>query len=267
MTEIQAIIIGIIEGLTEFLPISSTGHMILASAALNISDNEFVKTFEVAIQLGAIMAIVLLYARKFLTSFQLYPKLIVAVIPALAIGFFAHSFIKAYLFNAIVVSVTLIIGGVVLILIDKWLVGKESEVAEVEDLSYAHALKIGFAQCVSMIPGVSRAAATIVGGVFNGFNKKQATEFSFLLAVPTMVAATGYDLLKTVKEGNVEIGGHEIKLLIIGSVVAFVFAWIAVKVFLKLVENYGFKHFGYYRIIIGIAFLTWYLLGGNMPSA
>ncbi len=267
MTEIQAIIIGIIEGLTEFLPISSTGHMILTSAALNISDNEFVKTFEVAIQLGAIMAIVLLYARKFLTSFQLYPKLIVAVIPALAIGFFAHSFIKAYLFNAVVVSVTLIIGGVILILIDKWLVGKESEVAEVEDLSYSHALKIGFAQCVSMIPGVSRAAATIVGGVFNGFNKKQATEFSFLLAVPTMVAATGYDILKTVQEGNVVIGNHEIKLLIIGSIVAFIFAWIAVKVFLKLVENYGFKHFGYYRIVIGIVFLTWYLLGGNMPSA
>jgi undecaprenyl-diphosphatase len=241
--------------------------MILASAALNIGNDEFVKTFEVAIQLGAIMAIVLLYARKFLTSFKLYPKLIVAVIPALAIGFLAHSFIKAYLFNAIVVSVTLIIGGVILILIDKWLVGKESEVAEVEDLSYAHALKIGFAQCAAMIPGVSRAAASIVGGVFNGFNKKQATEFSFLLAVPTMVAATGYDLLKTVKEGAVVIGSHEIKLLIIGSVVAFIFAWIAVKIFLKLVENYGFKHFGYYRIIIGIAFLTWYLLGGNMPTA
>lgn len=268
MTEFQAIIIGIIEGLTEFLPISSTGHMILASAALNISNDEFVKTFEVAIQLGAIMAIVLLYARKFLTSFQLYPKLIVAVIPALGIGFVAHSFIKAYLFNPLVVSGSLIIGGVILILIDAWLVGKESEVKEVEDLSYAHAFKIGLAQCAAMIPGVSRAAASIVGGVFNGFNKKQATEFSFLLAVPTMIAATGYDVLKTVKEGSVVIGHHEIVLLAIGSVVAFIFAWIAVKLFLKLVENYGFKHFGYYRIVIGVAFLVWYFfLGGTMPTA
>ena len=266
MTEIQAILIGIVEGLTEFLPISSTGHMILASAALNIGSDEFVKTFEVAIQLGAILAIVLLYARTFLTSFKLYPKLIVAVLPALVIGFLAHSFIKAHLFNAIVVSVTLIVGGVILILIDKWLVGKESEVAEVEDLTYMHAFKIGLAQCVSMIPGVSRAAATIVGGVFNGFNKKQATEFSFLLAVPTMVAATGYDLLKSVKAG-VTIGQHEVVLLAIGSAVAFVFAWIAVKVFLKIVQNYGFKYFGYYRIIIGVAFLIWYYFGGVMPVA
>lgn len=266
MTELQAIIIGIIEGLTEFLPISSTGHMILASAALKIGDNEFVKTFEVAIQIGAIMAIVLLYARKFLTTFKLYPKLIVAVIPALAIGFFAHSFIKAYLFNAIVVSTTLIIGGIILILIDKWLVGKETELEQVEDISYKNAFQIGLAQCVSMIPGVSRAAATIIGGVFNGFNKKQATEFSFLLAVPTMVAATGYDLLKTIKEGVVVIGDQEIKLLIIGLIVAFIFAIIAVKLFLKLIQNYGFKSFGYYRIAIGVAFLVWYFLGGVMPS-
>lgn len=267
MTDLQAIIIGIIEGLTEFLPISSTGHMILASAALRIDNDEFVKTFEVAIQIGAIMAIVLLYARKFLTTFKLYPKLIVAVIPALAIGFFAHSFIKAYLFNGLVVAATLIIGGVVLILIDKWLVGKESEVKEVEDISYKNAFQIGFAQCVSMIPGVSRAAATIIGGVFNGLNKKQATEFSFLLAVPTMVAATGYDLLKTIKEGVVVIGAHEIKLLAIGLVVAFIFAIIAVKLFLKLIQNYGFKSFGYYRIVIGIAFLLWWYFGGGVMPA
>ncbi len=267
MNEIQAIIIGIVEGLTEFLPISSTGHMILASAALNIDSNEFVKTFEVAIQLGAIMAIVLLYARKFLTTFKLYPKLIVAVLPALAIGFLAHSFIKAHLFNAVVVSVSLIVGGIILILIDKWLVGKESEVTEVEDISYKNAFQIGLAQCVSMIPGVSRAAATIVGGVFNGFNKKQAMEFSFLLAVPTMIAATGYDLLKSVKAGVV-IGSHEIYLLAIGSVVAFIFAWFAVKIFLKIVQNYGFKHFGYYRIILGVSFLIWYFyFGGAMPTA
>lgn len=251
MNIIQTIIIAIVEGLTEFLPVSSTGHMILVSALMGIHDDQFVKTFEIAIQLGAIMAIVLLYAKRFLKSFTIYQKLIVAFIPTGVIGLLAYKTIKFYLFNPVVVAISLIIGGVILVIIDKKVVSQESKFEDLEDISYKNAFFIGLIQCVSMIPGVSRAAATIIGGVFNGFDKKQATEFSFLLAVPTMFAATGYDLLKT----EAVMSSYEYQLLAIGLVVAFLSALVAVKIFLKIVSNYGFKHFGYYRIIIGILFL------------
>lgn len=253
MSIIQAFIIAIIEGLTEFLPVSSTGHMILASTIMNIQDDAFVKTFEICIQLGAIMAIVMLYAKKFLQSFTIYFKLGIAFVPTAIVGFLAYDFIKSVLFNSIVVATSLILGGIILILIDKKVVAKKSETDVLENISYKNSFFIGLIQCFSMIPGVSRAAATIIGGVFNGLNKKQATEFSFLLAVPTMLAATGYDLIKT----PIKFSSHEIVLLGIGLIVAFFTAWLAVKVFLKIVDNYGFKHFGYYRIIIGIVFLIW----------
>lgn len=253
MDIIQTVVIAIIEGLTEFLPISSTGHMILATAAMKIHESEFVKTFEIAIQLGAIMAIALMYIKRFFHSLDIYFKLIVAFLPTAIVGFLAYDFIKAYLFNPIVVSASLIIGGIVLIWIDKKVVNRSTEVAEIEDIPYKNAFFVGLIQCISMIPGTSRAAATIVGGVFNGFNKKQATEFSFLLAVPTMFAASGYDLLKT----PIDFTSQELMLLGIGLVVAFIAAWFAVKVFLKIVENYGFIHFGYYRILLGAAFLVY----------
>jgi undecaprenyl-diphosphatase len=252
MNILQSIILAIIEGITEFLPISSTGHMILASAIMKIQDDAFVKTFEISIQLGAIMAIVLIYAKRFLQGLKIYFKLGIAFLPTAIVGFLAYGFIKAHLFNSTIVAVSLVFGGIVLILIDKKLLGQKSETLVLEDITYKNAFFIGLIQCFSMIPGVSRAAATIVGGVFNGLDKKQATEFSFLLAVPTMLAATGYDLLKT----PVEFTHQEILLLGIGLLIAFVTAWIAVKVFLKIVENYGFKYFGYYRIIIGIVFLV-----------
>ena len=251
MNIIQSIILSIIEGLTEFLPISSTGHMILASSIMNIPEDAFVKTFEISIRIGAIMAIVLLYAKRFLQGISIYLKLAIAFIPTGIIGFLAYPYIKTYLFNPIIVTVSLILGGIVLILIDKKVVGQESKTAELESISYKNAFFIGLFQSISMIPGVSRAAATIVGGIFNGLDKKQAIEFSFLLAVPTMFAATGYDLYKT----PIVFSGHEIFLLSLGLVVAFITAWIAVKVFIKIVQNYGFKYFGYYRIIIGIIFL------------
>jgi undecaprenyl-diphosphatase len=251
MNIIQSIILSIIEGLTEFLPISSTGHMILASSIMNIPEDAFVKTFEISIQIGAIMAIVLLYAKRFLQGISIYLKLAIAFIPTGIIGFLAYPYIKTYLFNPIIVSISLVLGGIVLILIDKKVVGQESKTAELENISYKNAFFIGLFQSISMIPGVSRAAATIVGGIFNGLDKKQAIEFSFLLAVPTMFAATGYDLYKT----TIGFSGHEIFLLSLGLVVAFITAWIAVKVFIKIVQNYGFKYFGYYRIIIGIIFL------------
>lgn len=248
----QAIIISMIEGITEFLPISSTGHMILASAAMKIHENEFVKTFEVAIQLGAILAIALMYRQRFMQGITIYTKLLVAFIPTAVMGFLAYDFIKAYLFNPTVVSISLIVGGVILIWVDKKLTTQTSLVNQLEEIPYQKVFFIGLFQCLSMVPGTSRAAATIIGGVFNGLNKKQATEFSFLLAVPTMFAATGYDLLKT----PIQFTSQEWVLLGLGLVIAFVTAWLAVKIFLRLVENYGFIHFGYYRIFLGVVFLV-----------
>ena len=251
MTIIQAIIIAIVEGLTEFLPVSSTGHMILTSSILGVENNAFLKTFEISIQLGAILAIVIMYIKRFFKSFEIYIKLIAAFIPTALVGFLAYGFIKEYLFNPMIVAVTLIVGGIILILINRKMVSQVSKYKEVEDVSVKNAFFIGLIQCISMIPGVSRAAATIVGGTFNGFNKKQAMEFSFLLAVPTMAAATGYDLLKT----PVQFSHNDVVLLIVGLVTAFIVAWIAVKAFISFVEKHGFAFFGWYRIVIGILYL------------
>lgn len=262
MTFFQAFIIAVIEGLTEFLPVSSTGHMILASSIMQIHEEDFVKTFEIAIQLGAIMAIVMLYAKRFLQSITIYLKLSTAFVPTAVIGFLAYGIIKGYLFNPLVVAVSLIIGGIVLIAIDRKVIEKESKTETLEDISYKRAFFIGLIQCFSMIPGTSRAAATIIGGVFNGLDKKQATEFSFLLAVPTMFAATGYDLLKT----DITFTQNELLLLGMGMVVAFFTAWFAVKIFLKIVSTSGFKHFGYYRIVIGVLFLIFMASQGDITN-
>jgi undecaprenyl-diphosphatase len=251
MSILQAIIIAIVEGLTEFLPVSSTGHMILTSSLMKIHEDEFVKTFEIAIQIGAILSVLTLYYKRFLVSIDIYLKLAVAFLPTGIIGFLAYKTIKTYLFNPITVSVMLIVGGVVLILLDKWSEKKASVYADLDKVSYKDAFKIGLIQCFSMIPGVSRSAATIFGGIASGFNRKQAAEFSFLLAIPTMFAATGYDLLKS----SVVMTKNEWMLLGIGLIVAFISAVIAVKAFVHLLTRYGFKYFGYYRIILGILFL------------
>lgn len=251
MTTAEAIIIAAVEGLTEFLPVSSTGHMILASSLLGIENDDFLKTFEISIQLGAILAIALMYIKRFFRGIDIYIKLAVAFIPTAVLGFTAYGYIKEYLFSPTVVSISLIIGGIILILIDRRVNRQTSTMKEVEDISIRNSFFIGLIQSISMIPGVSRAGATIVGGVLNGFDRKQATEFSFLLAVPTMFAATGYDLLKT----PVQFGRDEIILLATGLITAFIFAWIAVKLFLKLIDRHGFLYFGWYRILIGILFL------------
>lgn len=263
MSYIQAIIIAIIEGLTEFLPVSSTGHMILADSLMHIQDKEFAKTFEIVIQLGAIMAVLLIYIKRFFVGINIYLKLFVAFLPTGVIGFLAYKTIKEFLFNPFTVSVSLIIGGVVLIFLDKWSEQRKSEFKEVEDISYIGALKVGLIQCLSMIPGVSRAAATIFGGVFAGFNRKQAAEFSFLLAIPTMFAASGYDLLK--EKDNIH--SNDITVLLLGAAVAFVVAIIAVKGFIAFLNKYGFKHFGYYRIALGVLFLVYALYSGMELSA
>lgn len=263
MSYIQAIIIAIIEGLTEFLPVSSTGHMILAQSLMKVQDTEFAKTFEIVIQLGAIMAVLLLYIKKFFVGINIYLKLFVAFLPTGIIGFLAYKVIKHYLFNPFTVSISLIIGGVVLILLDKWTAEKKSEYKEIEDISYTGAFKIGLIQCVSMIPGISRAAATIFGGIFSGFNRKQAAEFSFLLAIPTMFAASGYDLLK--EKDNIH--QDDLMILLAGAFVAFIVAIIAIKGFIAFLNKYGFKHFGYYRIILGALFLFYALYTGLEMSA
>lgn len=255
MSLFESIIIAIIEGLTEFLPISSTGHMILASEAMNIAEDEFVKTFEIFIQLGAILAIALMYIKRFLQGPEIYFKLFIAFLPTAIVGFLAYDFIKEVLFNPITVSVSLIIGGIILIWIDRWLVSTVRKTEELEKIPYKNSFFIGLVQCLSMIPGTSRAAATIVGGVLNGLDKKQATEFSFLLAVPTMFAASGYDLIKS----NIDFTQDQMMILLVGLIIAFASAWIAVKLFVQLVSKYGFKYFGYYRIILGALFL-WFMV-------
>ncbi len=258
MTTLDAILTAILEGLTEFLPISSTGHMILLSYLLGNGEDEFTKTFEIFIQLGAILAIVFLYARKFLLKPQIYFKLFVAFLPSAILGFLFYTFIKTYLFNHWVVAISLILGGVVLIIIDKWLHTQEEEDSgDLSEISYRTALFIGLFQVISMIPGVSRAAATIIGGMVNGMSKKRAAEFSFLLAIPTMAAASGYDLLKF----EVTITSEQWGLLMLGFVVSFITAIGAVIWFVKLLERHGFEGFGWYRIGIGLLFLLFAGMG------
>lgn len=258
MSYFQAFIIAIIEGLTEFLPVSSTGHMILASSLMNINDPAFAETFEIVIQLGAILAVLLIYIKRFFVGIAIYLKLLIAFLPTGIIGLLAYKTIKMYLFNPYTVSISLIVGGVILILLDKWAEKKESRYTEIEDISYTDAIKIGLIQCVSMIPGISRSAATIFGGVYSGFNRKQAAEFSFLLAIPTMFAASGYDLLK--EKDNIH--SEQIFIFLFGAAVAFVVAIVAVKAFVSFLNKNGFKYFGYYRIILGTLFLIYAISTG-----
>lgn len=252
MTTEQAIIIAIVEGITEFLPISSTGHMIIASSLMGISDDSFTKTFEVVVQLGAILAVVVLYWRKFfdLTRWQFYLKLIVAVIPALALGFIFSDYIDALLESPLTVAITLLLGGIFLLFIDK--VFNQHTIDKEEDISYRKGFIIGIWQCLAMIPGVSRSAASIIGGMQQKLTRKLAAEFSFYLAVPTMMAATGYKLLKEYKN----IHSEQIQLLAIGNAVAFIVAILAIKFFIGFLQKHGFRLFGIYRIVAGLVLLV-----------
>lgn len=256
MNFIDAIIIAIVEGLTEFLPISSTGHMIIAEKLLGVPDDDFTKLFTIGIQLGAILAVVVLYWKKFMSpltagasGIQFYLKLLVAVLPALALGFIFSDKIDALLESSLTVAITMIAGGVVLLFIDNFF--KNPTVEKEEQISFPKAFIIGIWQCVAMIPGVSRSAASIIGGMQQKLTRKLAAEFSFFLAVPTMAAATGYKLLK----GYKTISSDNIQLFVVGNIVAFVVAMLAIKFFIGFLQKHGFKLFGYYRIIAGIALL------------
>ncbi len=247
MNVIHAIILAIIEGITEFLPVSSTGHMIIGASLMGIADQPFTKAFEVNIQFGAILSVVVLYWKKFFQSLKFYYKLLAAFIPAAIIGFILDDYIDAMLGSVTTVAVMLILGGIVLLFIDNYFEGKTYK----QDLSYFEAIKIGLFQCIAMIPGVSRSASTIIGGMFQGLDRKSAAEFSFFLAVPTMFAASAYKLLKSYKNHALDFSSNELFLLGIGNLVGFLVAMIAIKTFINLLTKYGFKVFGYYRIILG----------------
>jgi len=261
MNLIHVIILAIIEGLTEFLPVSSTGHMIIASSTMGIASNDFVKLFTVAIQLGAILSVVVLYFKRFFKSLDFYYKLIVAFIPAAVFGLLFSKKIDELMESALTVGITLFVGGVILLFVDKWF--GNADVKEEEDVNYATALKIGLFQCIAMIPGTSRSAATIVGGMSQKLSRKAAAEFSFFLAVPTMFAATAKKLLDFFQDGH-SLSGEEIKLLVIGNVVAFVVALLAIRTFIAFLEKKGFVLFGWYRIIVGAVIIGLYMTGHNL---
>lgn len=256
MTIFEAIVIAVVEGITEFLPISSTGHMIIAEALLGMNIDEFTKAFTVNIQFGAILSVVVLYWKRFLQSWSFYQKLFVAFLPAAVIGFLAGDFIDSLLENVMVVAIMLLVGGILLLFVDKWF----NKPAENQEISYPTALKIGFWQCIAMIPGVSRSAATIIGGMQQKLSRTNAAEFSFFLAVPTMAAASAYKLLKDYKHFNAE----NIGILAIGNIVAFVVAMIAIKTFITFLQKHGFKVFGWYRIVVGLILIVLLLLGVDL---
>jgi undecaprenyl-diphosphatase len=254
MDTIQSIIIAIVEGLTEFLPISSTGHMIIAEKLLHIPDTDFTKMFTVAIQFGAILAVVVLYWRKFfdLKNWQFYGKLIVGVVPAVIAGLVFGDKIDALLESTTTVAIALLAGGIILLFIDK--VFKRPTIGSEKQVSFANAFIIGIWQCLAMVPGVSRSAASIIGGMQQKMTRSAAAEFSFFLAVPTMLAATGYKLYKHYKESG-GFTSEEIKLLGIGNLVAFIVAILAIRFFISFLKKYGFRIWGIYRIILGIILL------------
>lgn len=262
MTYFQAIILAIIEGLTEFLPVSSTGHMILASSFMGIQSDEFVKMFTVAIQFGTILSVVVLYFKRFFQSVGFYFKLFVAFIPAAIAGLLLGDYIDKALENPIGVAVALLLGGIVLLFVDKWF--KNATVEDSSEITYPTAFKIGLAQCIALFPGVSRSAATIIGGMSQKLTRKAAAEFSFFLAVPTMFAATGKKLLDYFMITKAMPSSHEISLLVVGNVVGFVVALIAIKSFISFLSKYGFKMFGIYRIVVGAVILILYFSGVNM---
>jgi len=259
---LQTIIIAIVEGLTEFLPVSSTGHMIITQGIMGITSDDFVKAFTVIIQFGAILSVLVLYWKRFLQSWNFYRKLLIAFIPAAVIGFLASDFIDSLLENVWVVSAMLIAGGVFMLFVDKWFTYPEKDEPEMTD---SKAFKIGLVQCIAMIPGVSRSMVTIVGGMAQKFSRKTAAEFSFFLAVPTMAAATGYKLLKLLlKDESRQLLTEHIHFLIVGNIIAFIVAMAAIKFFIGFLTKYGFKAFGYYRIFAGLLMLILLFCGVHL---
>ena len=291
MSLFETIIIAIVEGLTEFLPVSSTGHMIIAQKLLNVESTEFVKAFTIIIQFGAILSVIVLYWKRFfklneirifdknsvggltkcarskvyfqrfLHKYDFYWKLVIAFIPAMILGLLFNDLIDKMLESVMVVAVMLVLGGILMLFVDKWF----NHPSEDQTMDWKRALKIGFFQCISMIPGVSRSMATIVGGMTTKLTRKNAAEFSFFLAVPTMAGASGLKMVKMLTEpGGMDMLRENAFTLIIGCVVAFIVAMAAIRFFIDFLTKYGFKAFGYYRIIVGTVIIGLLLAGMNL---
>ncbi len=292
MSILEAIIIAIVEGLTEFLPVSSTGHMIITQALMGVESTEFVKAFTVIIQFGAILSVVFLYwkrffklnkikifdkdavqgvstgkkyfiyLKRFLYRYDFYWKLLIALLPAAVLGLFFSDYIDNLLENVFVVSIMLVIGGVVMLFVDKWF----NKPVKDQSISWQRSLKIGFFQCIAMIPGVSRSFATIVGGMSSKLDRRNAAEFSFFLAVPTMAAAAGYKMFKLIKDpASMEMLKEQAVLLAVGNIVAFLVAIVAIRFFIDFLTKHGFKAFGWYRIIVGLTLIV-LLLSGTVSN-
>jgi len=245
MNILHAIILGIVEGLTEFLPISSTAHLIIANKLFGLAESDFLKSFDIYIQLGAILAVIVLYAKKLLISRKLFMRVACAFVPTAIIGLVVYPLVKNYLLgNLLITALALIIGGIVMILFEKFFKARGQN----ENISYRQSIGVGFFQALAVIPGVSRSAATIIGGQALGLSKKTIVEFSFLLAIPTMAAASGLDIIKS----NASFSAYEWQLLAIGFISAFLTALIAIRAFLRYIEKHSFSSFGWYRIVIGI---------------
>jgi len=256
MTWLEAFILAVVEGITEFLPVSSTGHMILTEGILGMKSNEFIQAFIINIQFGAILSVVVLYWKRFFQTMKFYYKLFIAFLPAAFFGLLLSDYIDMLLESIYVVAIMLILGGIVLLFIDKWFDNENED----QEITYPKALKIGFFQVIAMIPGVSRSAATIIGGMTQKLNRKTAAEFSFFLAVPTMFAASAYKLLKNYEAITID----NIDILIFGNVIAFIVAMVAIKSFISFLTKHGFRVFGWYRIIVGLTILLLYVFGVDL---
>jgi undecaprenyl-diphosphatase len=261
MTVFESIILAIIEGLTEFLPVSSTGHMIIGSALLGLESSEFVKLFIVTIQLGAILSVIVLYFKRFFQGLDFYFKLFVAFLPAVVFGLLLSNKIDALLESPMGVAIALLVGGIILLFTDKWF--KNPTIDDSSCITYSTAFKIGLFQCISMIPGTSRSAATIIGGMTQKLSRKAAAEFSFFLAVPTMLGATVKKLYDFYNEGY-QMTSEEQDLLIIGNVIAFLIAMLAIKYFITFLQKRGFVIFGWYRIVVGVIIIALLLSGHEL---
>ncbi|MEJ5055548.1 undecaprenyl-diphosphate phosphatase [Sphingobacterium sp. MYb382] len=261
MTYFEAIVLAIIEGLTEFLPVSSTGHMIIGSALMGMEPTPFFKLFTIVIQLGTILSVLVLYFKRFFKSFDFYFKLIVAAIPASILGLLLNDFIDSLLESPLNVAIMLVVGGVILLFVDKWF--NKPTVESSDDITYKQAFTIGLYQCLALIPGTSRSASTIVGGMTQKLTRKAAAEFSFFLALPMMFGASVVKLYKFFKEGHT-FSGEEVNLLIFGNIIGFIVAIIAIKTFINILTKYGFKAFGWYRIVVGLVIIGLMLSGHSL---
>src|SRR5690606_20388759 len=244
--------LAIIEGLTEFLPVSSTGHMILGAAVMGITSTPFVKLFLICIQLGTILSVLVLYWKRFFKSLNFYYKLFIAALPASILGFLLNDYIDAWLESPLMVAITLVLGGILLLFVDKWF--NKPTIHEDHQVTYKNAFLIGCYQCLALIPGMSRSASTIVGGMTQSLTRKVAAEFSFFLAIPMMMGASVLKLVKYFKDGNT-FTAEELNIMLIGNVVGFLVAIIAIKSFINILTKYGFKYFGIYRIIVGLVII------------